>query len=225
MPSLGPDTIVAPMKPITLALLICVAVCPRAAAQQGPRIARIVADVRLTFPKFPNESPVLAASRDIGPTDLPGLGRGIDGALHAYLLQWGAVTFGVGANLMIGRSRSTPPSTQPPSGQAVTERFTSIAPQVSLNFGNGYGWSYLSGGIGRSTWFIVPDRAAATPADVERIKTINYGGGARWFKKKHVGFSFDVRFYAINPGTPVGTHLIGSPRTTLLVIGAGVSIK
>ena len=33
-----------------------------------------------------------------------------------------------------------------------------------------------------------------------RLKTINYGGGARWFAKAHVAFSFDVRFYAINPG-------------------------
>jgi hypothetical protein len=56
------------------------------------------------------------------------------------------------------------------------------------------------------------------------LKTINYGGGARWFIKPHVAFSFDVRFYAIKSrsrldGAPA------SPRTTLMVIGAGVSIK
>jgi hypothetical protein len=107
----------------------------------------------------------------------------------------------------------------------VTERLTAIAPQISLNFGNGNGWSYLSGGIGQVRWFLVPDGGSPTAADEEKIKTINYGGGARWFKKKHIGFSLDVRFYAINPGTPVGNRLVGSPRTTLLVFGAGISVK
>ena len=216
------------MKPFALALIIWTAVCSRAAAQQGPRIGPFVVDLHMTLPQFPSDSPALAASRDIKPTDLPGLGRGIDAAAHVHLLKWRAVTFGVGGNIMIGRSKSPAPQAiagVPVTGQAVTERFTSIAPQVSLNFGNGYGWSYLSGGIGRSTWFIVPEGALATAADEEQIKTINYGGGARWFKKRHVGFSLDVRFYAINPGTPVGTHVVGSPRTTLIVIGAGISVK
>jgi hypothetical protein len=59
--------------------------------------------------------------------------------------------------------------------------------------------------------------------DDERIKTINYGGGARWFIKPHVAFSFDVRFYAINPSS--SGAFAASPRTTLVVIGAGVSVK
>ena len=42
-------------------------------------------------------------------------------------------------------------------------------------------------------------------ADEEPLKTINYGGGARWFTKTHLAFSFDVRFYAINPGTRLQT--------------------
>ena len=37
-------------------------------------------------------------------------------------------------------------------GRPVTERFTHLAPELSFNFGTGNGWSYLSGGIGRSTW-------------------------------------------------------------------------
>ena len=70
------------------------------------------------------------------------------------------------------------------------------------------------------------------PPNSDPLKTINYGGGARWFIKPHVAFSFDVRFYAINPGT-AGTALIqgvltpfdGTPRTALLIIGAGLSLK
>ena len=101
---------------------------------------------------------------------------------------------------------------------------TAIAPQLSFNFGSSTGWSYLSAGIGGARWSIVPDGALPTLADEERLKTINYGGGARWFARKHLAFTFDVRFYAINPGTPQ-FGLPGSPRTRLLVVGAGASVR
>ena len=81
-----------------------------------------------------------------------------------------------------------------------------------------------SGGLGQSTWSVIPAGRAPLPSDLARLKTINYGGGARWFSKTHVAFSFDVRFYAINPG-PASIDFPGSPRTTMLVIGAGVSLK
>ena len=68
-----------------------------------------------------------------------------------------------------------------------------------------------------------PDGANAANADREHLETINYGGGARWFIKAHLAFSFDVRFYAINPGSAY--TFSQSPRTTLLVVGAGVSVK
>jgi hypothetical protein len=76
-----------------------------------------------------------------------------------------------------------------------------------------------------SQWSLVPaGRDELFPSDTERLKTINYGGGARWFAKRHLAFSFDVRFYAINPGPPyLGNP--GSPRTTLMIIAAGVSLK
>jgi hypothetical protein len=210
------------MRRVALAIAIALAICPRASAQQPPRIGPFVVDLHATVPAFPSDSPPLAASRGIAAADLPGHGLGVDGAAHIYLLRLRVLTVGIGGNLMVGRSRSSPLAGT--TGRAVTERFTSIAPQLSLNFGSGYGWSYLSGGIGQATWFLVPDGATATAADEEKIRTFNYGGGARWFKKKHIGFSFDVRFYAINPGAPVGPRA-GSPRTRLLVIGAGVSVK
>ena len=67
-------------------------------------------------------------------------------------------------------------------------------------------------------------RRGLDSADTDRLKTLNYGGGARWFIKPHLAFSFDVRFYAINPGKP-HLDLPGSPRTTLLVLIGGISIK
>jgi hypothetical protein len=106
----------------------------------------------------------------------------------------------------------------------VTSWFTSFTPQLSFNFGTGNGWSYISGGIGKSVWSTVPDGQPPLAGDEERLTTINYGGGARWFAKSHLAFTFDVRFHSIYPGTPQG-GLPGSPRTTILVIGAGVSVK
>jgi len=210
-------------------VVMLLAACSSAAAQQAPpRIGPIVFDAHLTFPGFPSDSQQLADSRPfISVTDLPGLGRGIDIAAQLYLLRVRKVTFGIGGNLMIGTSHSSLPTL--PAGQtsfahAVNERYTSFAPQVSINFGNGNGWSYLSGGIGQSTWSLIADVGTEGPADQEPLETINYGGGARWFKKKHVGFSFDVRFYAINPGTPYN-GFPGSPRSRLLVMGVGVSVK
>jgi hypothetical protein len=70
----------------------------------------------------------------------------------------------------------------------------------------------------------VPDGAQPLNADRERHETINYGGGARWFVKPHLAFSVDVRFYAVYPGTAEDGRP-GSPRTTLLMIGAGISVK
>ena len=83
----------------------------------------------------------------------------------------------------------------------MTETLTSWLSELSLNFGNGNGWSYLSGGVGVSRWSIVPAGAAPLPIDNQWRKTINYGGGARWFAKKRLAFSLDVRFYEIAAGT------------------------
>jgi hypothetical protein len=126
---------------------------------------------------------------------------------------------------MLSRSSQTPPDNAPPELVAVTEKFRSLGGQLSLNFGNGNGWSYLSGGIGRSNWSIIPEGEDPLEGDEEALKTINYGGGARWFAKSHLAFSFDVRFYAINPGVSSLPGKNGSPRTTMFVIGAGVSLK
>jgi hypothetical protein len=184
---------------------------PAQAQEPPPRISLFVVDL-------------LAQSRGImNLAELPGSGLGLQAGLHVYPLRWRAITFGVGAEFTTGRARQTPDPTQT-NLQPVTEQFTTIAPQLSFNFGNGNGWSYISGGVGPSTWAVVPSGQEGFAADSETLKTLNYGGGARWFMKSHLAFSFDVRFYAISP-TPSTADLKGSPRTRLLIIGAGVSLK
>jgi hypothetical protein len=209
-----------------MAVMALAAAPTRARAQEPPPpIPRVAVDVHATVPRFPANQ-TLASSRGRNLAELPGSGLGADIAVNVYPIKWKAVTFGLGGHVMTSRAHRTPaaPADSTEIFYPVTEHFTYLGPQLSFNFGTGAGWSYLSGGISASRWSVVPDGFNRLPSDDERLKTIDYGGGARWFIKPHVAFSFDVRFYAINPGTPNGV-LPGSPRTTLLVIGAGVSIK
>ena len=182
-------------------------------------------DLHGSLPGFPSDNQQLSDSRGLLLQELPGRGLGLHAGAQVYLLKWKAVTFGVGADLTVARAHQDPPQiTADYYGRAVTERFAHVAPELSFNFGDGDGWSYLSGGIGPATWSVVPDGEPPQAPDTERLQTINYGGGARWFIKRHLAFSLDVRFYAINPSTPLPNRPSG-PRTTLLSIGAGVSLK
>ena len=213
--------------PLTIACLaaLILLVRPVAAQDPPPKIGPFVVDVHGTVPRFPSDDQQLADSRGLLLRELPGSGLGLHAGAHVYPLRWKAVTFGLGADVTLARAHLK--SQQLASdifGRAATERFTHIAPQLSFNFGDGDGWSYISGGIGTSTWSVVPDGLLATAADSERLKTINYGGGARWFIKRHLAFSFDIRFYAIDPSTPLPGRPSG-PRTTLIIMGAGVSVK
>jgi hypothetical protein len=209
---------------VAIAVLIITATASPARAQDPPpRIPLFVVDFHGTVPRFPSEDAELAASRGMNLAELPGRGFGLQAGLHVYPFHWRAVTFGVGGEVATSRARQSP--AEGIQGVRPTEeRFRSIAPQLSFNFGTGHGWSYLSGGLGRSTWGLKVQGEPDAFGDTDPLKTINYGGGARWFIKPHLAFSFDVRFYAINPGAPQGS-LPGSPRTTLRIIGAGVSLK
>jgi hypothetical protein len=207
---------------VLLALVLLGAAAPSFAQEPPPKIGPFVFDLHATIPRFPDDLQ-LAQSRSMSIAELPGTGLGVQAGLHIYLLRWRAITFGVGGEYAASRAKQTPAAGLT-NVRAATEQFQSLAPQLSFNFGTGTGWSYISGGIGQSTWSLVPAGQEPFPSDSERLKTINYGGGARWFAKPHLAFSFDVRFYAIDPGTPYFGNP-GSPRTTLLIIGAGVSVK
>ena len=204
-------------------LSIMIAGAARVNAQDPPpRIGPFVVDLRATIPLFPNDSEELAQSRSLKVAELPGRGFGGQIGVHFYFLRWRALTVGVGGEAIIARASSTPaPETEL---RAVDEQLVSAAPQLSFNFGSGNGWSYLSGGVGRSVWSLHEAGLEASDADVEPLQTFNYGGGARWFIKDHLAFSLDVRFYEIAPGTPI-FPLPGSPRTRLFIIGAGISLK
>jgi hypothetical protein len=203
-----------------LVLVVIAMAAPAFAQEPPPKIPLFVVDLHGTVPRFPDDRQ-LAVSRNMQLSQLPGAGFGVQAGVEVYVLRWRAITFGVGGEYASSRARQTPPAGGLPSA---TEEFESIAPNLSFNFGTAHGWSYISGGIGQSTWSLVPDGQTPFPSDSDKLRTINYGGGARWFAKSHLAFSFDVRFYQIDPGTPY-FGFPGSPRTTLMIIGAGVSVK
>src|SRR5262245_7509382 len=209
---------------VCLVAAILVSAVHARAQDPPPPIPLFVVDVQGNFPNFPRNA-LLADSRGLELAELPGRGLGGQIGIQLHFFRFKAVTFGVGGQAMMSRATQTPSEEAADQIQAVTEKFRSLGGQLSLNFGNGNGWSYLSGGIGRSNWSIIPEGREPLEGDEEALKTINYGGGARWFAKSHLAFSFDVRFYAINPGVSSLPGKEGSPRTTFLVIGAGVSLK
>ena len=227
------------MRAVVAGLVIALApvVSPAFAQDPPPRIPFAVVDLHGSMPSFPSEDPLLAASRGMNLAELPGSGLGAQVALTLYPIHTRLVTFGIGGEVVIARSSATPLDGALASDgitklRPAEEVFRSFAPQISLNFGTGSGWSYLSGGLGQANWSLSPEGLIDYSPNTEPLRTINYGGGARWFIRPRLGFSFDVRFYAINPGAP-GTALIkgvltpldGTPRTSLLIIGAGISLK
>jgi hypothetical protein len=205
------------------ALTLALATAPCAHAQDAPKpIGPFVIDIRGTIPRFPSDNEGLAESRGLVSEELPGSGFGVDVGAYVYPLRWKAVTFGLGGQLTHGTSHS---GGDPQSGlSAVSERFTAIAPQLSFNFGTAAGWSYLSAGAGTAVWSIVPNGSSPLPADDQRLTAYNYGGGARWFAKKHLAFNFDVRFWDIYPGVSV-FGFPASPRVKMMVLGAGISLR
>jgi len=196
------------------------------AQEPPPRIGPFAIDLHATVPRFPGNDNDLALSRVLALDELPGRGWGLHGGAHVYPFRWRVVTFGFGVDLTAARTRQAGRTL--PTGavlREVTETFTHIAPELSLNFGDGDGYSYLSAGVGPSAWRV--DVAGRDPvaADYERLQTTNWGGGARWFIKQHLAFSLDVRVYDINPSTVEVGGPATQPRIRMLVIGAGISLK
>jgi hypothetical protein len=163
-------------------------------------------------------------------------GLAFDAGGHIYLIRIGPARVGVGAGFtrVSGKTSSQPV----PSGSAssfalpsVHTRITTIAPQLSFNFGTSEGWSYISAGIGpakaRVTTSAFVTGAGDTAVTTEgaalstSLRAVNVGGGARWFTHRHLAISFDVRFHVVSDTggeTPIA-------RTTLVVVTGGMSLR
>lgn len=199
-------------------------------AQDPVRLGPYVVDVRFSLPYY-GQDPFVAMQRELVPFQLPARGVGINVGAHVYPLRLGAVTLGIGVEALASRGSRKPlleeleitvdETTEDPLAPIVT-RFDSISPQVSFNFGGTTGWSYLSGGLGPTTFSVAA--AGVEDRGERRFSAVNYGGGGRWFPKDHLAVSLDLRFYSISPQEETD-ELPGIRRMTLMVFSIGVSIK
>lgn len=196
-----------------LVWLFVIPALPHVAAAQEPKpIGRFVLDLRASRASY------LASN-----------GYGFDVGVHVYPVRWKTVTFGIGTGLVASRGSGLPSAEaaaaaalDPEAVADVETHFRALAPQISFNFGRRKGYSYISGGIAQSNYYTTAGGAPVANGPDVRIKTINYGAGARWFWNDHLAFCLDFRLYAINPTQAVG-ELEGTPRQTRLVISSGLS--
>jgi hypothetical protein len=220
---------------MTVRLIVLVAVAGASAAgtafaQQREPLPLAVLDIRGASAGLPTAfgwTPPVPEE-----TVVPSRSFGLDLGGHLYLLRRNSVSLGIGAAVVFSRgvamqagAASDPDTSVLPE---VTTRLTSFAPQLSINFGHRYGWSYLSGGVGRArvrsevSQPLTP--TSPSMVDIGWVQTINWGGGARWFLNDHVAFNIDLRWHRL-PDVDATTGRPAAQKTSLIVVGGGISIK
>lgn len=237
---------------LVLAVLLFVA-APAAAQQQPERIPLFVVDMHGATVGLPQaegwvppdlptatgtttttSTTTTTTASTTTTTKYPGRNWGYAAGATIYPLRFRVVAFGVGASLLSGRGTA---ETQVVTGtgtaattsvaRVVHTSITSLVPQVSINFGHKFGWSYMSAGLGRSKVTSKADAIGTTAAIVMPEawnSALNFGGGARWFMKPHLGAGFDARFVKLASRSPTAT-LPSAKRTQLWNISVGISIQ
>lgn len=213
-------------------ILLVLFVVP-AGAQSRERLPWFTIDAHAATVGLPQaEGWVPAVSAD---TELPGRNWGLSTGATVYPFRLGLVTFGAGASVIVGEGSSQSLVIATGTGSNATTRttpvvhtgITSLVPQLSINFGRKLGWSYLSAGLGVSKVSSRADAVDSTPAiEVPEAwnSALNFGGGARWFMKPHLGAGFDVRFIKLGSRSATAT-LPAAKRTQVWNISAGISIQ
>ena len=210
---------------LVVAAAAWLASCGVAAAQAVEPLRGFVVDAQGATSSYPSDASI-GVPRGIAETNLPTRGLGIQVGAHAYPVRWGSATLGFGASFLwtSGSKGPEPGEPEPPvavDATEVTTRMTALMPQVSLNFGTGRGWSYLSGGVGTASLTV----SAGDPEEPGgQVFAWNAGGGARWLFRDHLAFSFDARFLGLSSreasdGSP------GHPSTMRFVLSAGLSFR
>jgi hypothetical protein len=213
---------------LVLAVVGSLAAAGTSAAQSREPIGRLVVDIRGSstgLPAAEGWTPRVPAG-----TLVPARGLGFEAGGHVYLWRFRQVSVGAGGSWLFGQGSISPPESPGVSTTRprVTTRLSSVAPQISLNFGHALGWSYLSGGVGRTR--VNSDAVAAGDGillgtrESGWAKTLNWGGGARWFVRERLGVGFDLRWHKLSP-VPARDGSGIAPRTTLITAGVGITLK
>ena len=213
-----------------LAALSIVALSSQAAAQDPvpaplpPKPMTVfVVDVRGASAALKQNTDI-ATALEVPALQLPSRALGFVLGAHVYPLRRKSFAIGVGAEILRVRGSNTieAETEDGEDGPTLEARWNHFSPQVSLNFGARDGWSYVTVGLGRSTYTV--EREDLPQPDGDAVGTLNYGGGARWFMKKHLAFTFDIRFYSVNAQEAVDGR-IAIPKMRMRVLSAGISLR
>ncbi len=186
-----------------------------------PAIPWLVIDARGGFSSAGRDT-TTASGLGVAPADMPGRLRTAVVGAHVYPLRRGGLKIGLGAEMLVGTGSSQKKDAAGDAvGPTIRRRLNSVSGQISLNFGKGSGWSYITVGSGPLKFESYLDDAEP---DGEAMTTLNYGGGARWFARSHLAFTVDLRFYLTRPANPT-TATAGRARQRLLLLSAGISLK
>jgi hypothetical protein len=211
------------MRAAVLGLMLAGVGASPALAQPLKPIPRFVIDCR-GFLTTLGADVVTATDLGVATTDLPS--RAVGGALGAdlYLVRTGPFMLGVGAEGLLGRGRrQSKDASGQPTGSVIERRLRGVAGTLSLNFGHRDGWSYVSAGGGPLRFETFTSTQPPTEAPL-RETALNFGAGARWFKKGHWAFCFDVRLYYTR-NAPATLTAPGRDKKRLLVLSAGIAIR
>jgi hypothetical protein len=158
---------------------------------------------------------------------------GFGAGAHVYMFRIGAARLGFGVDVMrargTARTEASAVETTSTTDVESTGIFnaamtvTTIAPQLSFNFGTHEGWSYLSVGYGGSTTHAEVDVPASFAEEEDgsrdrHTSALNFGGGARWFLREHLAVGFDVRFHRLLASNAV-------PSTQIVGLSVGMSLR
>jgi hypothetical protein len=169
-----------------------------------------VIDLRGAFSGFPTIGtfyPTLPTG-----TVVPSRGFGFDVGGHIYPLAVKRTRIGVGASLLDVRGTTTSANagTTDPLQRIpdITTTARIVSTQLSLNFGTHDGWSTLSAGFDAGQFSSRASGSVTAEGDTGTLTGFNFGGGGRWFFKKRLAFSFDIRWHRLS-GTKVFSGSVG----------------
>ena len=202
-----------------LVVVAVLAAAPAAGQTPSPAPGPYVVDVRAATSGVPNDVSFYPA---LTTEFVPARGFGLDLGGHVYVFTIGPARVGLGAAVMLIRSSATVPvSTEdPPQVERLILNLRTVAPQVSFNFGSRDGWSYLSAGLGVAHVTTRTEQFAEGQRESGQLRSINFGGGARWFITERLAFGFDVRAHKLAASASSGT-----PAMTMMAINAGLSLR
>jgi len=163
-------------------------------------------------------------------TLVPARAFGGSGGAHVYPFRLGAARIGIGVDGIRTRGASVTPAVTTTTASAshsavkTSMEVSGVSGQISFNFGGREGWSYLTAGYGNTRTRSEVSNEVLGPIvhSVVVLKrhtpTLNFGGGARWFIREHLGVGFDVRFHRL-----MATN--GLPSKRLVGLSVGLSVR